>query len=241
MARQFPTGISLNGQRAQNASDPTASTDLATKAYTDNKIDSATVPLVGGVAAAGTNTKASPSNHVHPRYDYTASDHGLMGWSQDVASASSNSTVPAKGTLYLVKIHVPIAGPVTNVLLYVTAAGSGLTTGQNFAGLYSPSGTLLGATADQTSLWSSVGLQTMPLTGGPASVAAGDYYAGFVVNGTTAPGLARGNNQSATMVNVGLSTSTYRAATSTTGVTTSLPATAATPVASAYLWWMALS
>lgn len=171
--------------------------------------------------------------------NWTAADQGLMGWSMDVNAATQNSAVTTAGTLNVVRVHVPTAYLVTNILLAVTSGGSALTTG-NVAGLWNAAGTLIGATSDQTSSWNSSGLKTMALTGGPFTIPAGDYYIGFWVNGTGLPSMARGNNQtSAAFLNAGMG-SAYRTATANTGLTTTAPSLG-TLSASNFSWWMAIS
>ncbi len=207
------------------------------------RVDNSTVPQqVGVIGAAGNATKAAPANHVHPRYEWAAPDHNLLAWSLDVGTAANNSAIAVAGTLYLVRVHLPVQSSVTNVIIYLTSAGVGLTSGQNFAGLYTSAGNLIASTADQTTGWGTTGLKTMALSGGPFSEAAGDYYIGLYANwSATAPSLARGTNIAATFANAGLVSPNFRAATANTGLTTALPATSGSPNASAFLWWVGLS
>lgn len=53
------TGIDLNGQRAQNAADPSTATDLTTKQYVDNKIDGLSYKDEVRVATTGNGTLAT--------------------------------------------------------------------------------------------------------------------------------------------------------------------------------------
>lgn len=154
---------------------------------------------------------------------FTPADHGLLSWNYDPAMCGAGSTGSTAGTVYLMKIKIVNRSTVvTNILMSVTAAGATLTAGQNFAGLYSSSGTLLSATADQSAVWNSTGLKTMALSA-PQTLAVGTYYVAFVSNGTTPPSFMRGADISASGVNAGLTVSTGRFLTGPTAQT-SLPA-----------------
>ena len=159
----------------------------------------------------------------------------------DVTVATANSILPAQGTLYVVRVHVPVAATVRNILAAITNAGSGLRAGQCFAGLWSASGgARVGVTADQSTGWATTGVKTMALTS-TANLAAGDYYIGLYANGTTLPNFARGNNQiGGAFANAGMS-GNFRVATANTGLTTTPPATLGALTASSTAWWLALS
>lgn len=155
--------------------------------------------------------------------DFIAPDHGLLSWNYDPAMCGAGSTGTTAGTVYLMKIKIVNRSTVvTNVLMSVTAAGATLTAGQNFAGLYNSSGTLLSATADQTTAWGTTGLKTMALSA-PQTLAVGNYYVAVVANGTTPPSFMRGADISSSGVNAGLTASTGRFVTGPTAQTT-LPA-----------------
>jgi hypothetical protein len=206
-------------------------------------VDNSSLPLQDAtVATPGNSAKAAPANHAHPRSYWTPSDQGLVTWTMDVMTATANSILPAVGTLYLVRVHVPIAASVTNILAAITNAGSGLKSGQCFAGLWNASsGALVGATADQSANWATTGVKTMALSGGKVNLDAGDYYIGIYANGSTLPNFARGNNQiGGAFANAGLS-GNFRVATANTGLTSSPPATLGTLTAANTSWWLALS
>ena len=190
-------------------------------------------------AATGSGPLAAPYDHVHPKSEWTAQDHGFLTWWADPAILG-NSQTPASGggALQLVRLHLPVAATVSNVVLYITGAPTGLTSGENFAGLYSSSGTLLSATADQTTNWATTGEKPIALVT-PQSCAAGDYYVGWFANGGTLPSFLRGVGNSAG--NVGLSASNARFATGATGLTTSMPSSAGTLTGSSAAFWAALS
>ncbi len=168
------------------------------------------------------------------------SDHNLKAWTFDPALAQSTSA-PATGVLQLGKIKLGAAASVTNIIASVTTVGSGLTSGQNFAGLYNSSGTRIATTADQTSSWAGgTGAKTMALSGGPYTLAAGSYYGALLSVGTTPATFQTGHATSSSTLNIGLTIGRYL--TSGSGLT-SLPSsvTLASASASFRAWWFALS
>lgn len=191
----------------------------------------------GTVSATGTATTAARRDHTHGRYGFTPADHGLITWPYDPSAAPNPTTLPASGTVYVIKVHVPHATSVTNIVTQIYTAGSGLTAGECFAGIYQ-NGTLIGATADQSTAWASAGVKTMAITGGPVSLAAGDAYIAFLFNGTTGPALPVGNGNS--LVNVGLASTAVRYGQANTAVTT-LPSTLGSISGRPTSYWAALS
>src|SRR6185437_9766432 len=146
------------------------------------------------------------------------SDQNLIAWTYDPALQTASST-PTSGVLYLCRINIRQTTTITNLLLCVAAAPSGLTASENSAGLYNSSGTLLSNVGDQTTNWGTTGLKTMGL-GAAQTVAPGIYYLGFLANAsTTTPGFGRSTVQSAGTVNAGTTASTPRWSTFGTGQT----------------------
>lgn len=212
----------------------------ATTAGAGASIDSASLPKKdAAIAATGVSTLAPPADHAHPRTTWGPDDHGLITAVADPA-LMQNSQAPAggAGVLQLVRLHLPVAATITNVCLWVSTGGSGLTSGQCFAGLYTTSGNLLSATADQSTAWTSTGLKSMALSSSQA-LTAGDYYVGFFANGTTLPSFLRGVGSSAG--NLGLSAANARFATAATGNTTSMPPSAGTLTGASAAFWAGLS
>lgn len=174
------------------------------------------------------------SDHIQP------ADHGLLAWNYDVSAANgSNTALATAGTLYVQKVFIPANMSVTNIVIYLAAAGSSLTAGQCFASLYQ-GGTLIGTTADQAASWASTGVKTMALAGGPFSVTAGSAYVALWFNGTTGPAPYRASGTSLFM-NIGLSAATSRWGTADTGRTTTAPGTLGTVAAAGVAYWAALS
>lgn len=195
----------------------------------------ARVGTTAGTVAAGDDTRLR-------RYTQTPPDQGFLAWTGDIYTVPSGSVPTVAGRLEIFRIKHPSGTAVTNVCLGMTSAGSGLTTGQCFAGLWTAAGARVGVTADQSTAWASgLGVKTMALTGGPYSCPAGDYYIGFWYNGTTSPGWMRWSGLGGAYFNVNLTAPNLRVATADTGLTTTSPATLGTQTAAALTWWGALS
>jgi hypothetical protein len=170
---------------------------------------------------------------------FAPADYGWISWAFDPALAVG--AAPSNGVLIVVGLKVSEPTTVTNIVLGVQTAGSGLTTGQNFAMLYSPTGALLSSTADQSTAWASVGAKTMALTSAQP-VGVGIYPVAFYSNATSRPSFIRAGGatasfnvlNTASVTRFAVSTLTY-----TTAPPTSLPALTTTGSANAY--WAALS
>ena len=234
-------GTWVNGQNNFNAISPlTATGDLIYESApgTASRLPgNATVTPMQLTSTGSGSAALSPS--WQRRFDWMPYDHGLITWSFDPATINATAIIPVAGQVNLIKLHVPAATTVTNVLFSISTAGSGLTSGQNFAALYNSAGSLLSATADQSSVWNSTGVKVMPLSAAQA-VIAGDYYLAFYSNGTTLPTLRAGGN-AASIANANLSLANSRFATADTGRTTAMPATLAAFAATAISWFGALS
>ncbi|MEV1096491.1 hypothetical protein AB0I87_13600 [Streptomyces sp. NPDC049952] len=170
-------------------------------------------------------------------------DQGLISWSFD-PSAAVNFSAPLGGSVYLVKVILRRAATISKVVLHTVAAGSGLTANQNYAGLYTTSGTRVGVTASQSSAWTTANnTLSMALTAS-YSASAGAYYVAFVANGSVRPGFVSGSNlgTARTAGNANLTSSGYRyciGATGQTSLPTNISISSATPDANAY--WAGLA
>lgn len=170
-------------------------------------------------------------------------DQGLDGWSFDPATNVATSVLPT-ATITWIKIPVRASAtsPVTisNIGITVTTAGATLTVGQNFAGIYSSTGTLLGTTADQAVNWQSTGFKDMALTVPQVISTDTDIYVALLCRGTTGPTLARGANVAVgpEMLNWNQTAATARYSSLATAATT-LPASVvlSTRTLSATAWW----
>jgi hypothetical protein len=167
------------------------------------------------------------------------SDISYMAWSFDPLMADA-ATAPTLGDIQLVRMVLRSPQTISNIVVSVGTAGTTLTAGQNFAGLYNASGTRVALTADQTTPWGSTGVKTMALTA-PYVAAAGHYYVAFVTNGIAPPMFGAKTNLGATLINGASPANSYRFATNGTG--TALPATLtlASNVAADEALWVALT
>lgn len=168
-------------------------------------------------------------------------DHGLAGWTFDPADVQGATILPTAGRLELARFRA--SGPlITNILATVTVAGGTLTSGRNFAALYTDAGALLAATADQTTAWGSTGVKTMALSAAQAVTPGAFYRVGVFSNGTTLPTFTRASVAfNAAALNPGQSAPTLRYSSADTGLTTAMPANLGAQTAQATAWWFGLS
>jgi len=162
-------------------------------------------------------------------------DLGLAAWSYDPAVASGTGTkmgttgTAGAGVLQLIKIPLRAAKTITNVRLYLSAAGSGLTSNQNYVGVYSASGALFATSGGQASKWNNgpAGIVDAALQGGPFTVggpgSGGFIWVAILWNGTTAPTFLRTGNLDPGCANGTLSAAQSRYGSVLSGLT-SLPA-----------------
>jgi hypothetical protein len=151
----------------------------------------------------------------------TAVDMGYKSWAYDTAAAST-PLITSTGTIYLIRLQCRRPETWTNRHLGITTAGSTLTSGQNFVGLYSSSGTRVAVSADITSTFAgTAGEKTIPFAT-PASVTPGFYWGAILCNGSTPVTLVRGAGSVADLGNAVVGASGRRFGTIGTG--TSLPA-----------------
>jgi hypothetical protein len=166
------------------------------------------------------------------------SDQGLIGWSFDPTSVSTGAVITS-GTMFTAKIPIRQTSMVTNIVLYISTAGSGLTAGQSFATLYQ-NNVLLGVTADQSGSWNSTGLKTMAVVGGPYVANPGFIEVGFWSVGTTPPAVARAATFLSQPANAGITGTNGRFCTTHSALTTTAP----NPISARSLglpWWAAVS
>ncbi|MEU6635701.1 hypothetical protein [Streptomyces rochei] len=207
-----------------------------------------------GVAALDSGTKVPTSQIPDLTSTYLAfedswgnqwgpADQGLRAWSFD-PSLAGFSSAPVGGSVYLIRVKLRKATTISKIVLMTVVAGSGLTANQNYAGLYTSSGTRVAVTANQSSAWTTANnTLSMSLTSS-YSAAAGDYYVAFVSNGSTRPGFVCATTLGATRTpgNANLSSGGYRyciGATGQTSLPSSLSIASATPDANAY--WVGLA
>lgn len=149
---------------------------------------------------------------------FKPNDQSFAAWAYDPALIV-NSHATTSGTMYLIKQQIAADTSVTKLQYYVSVVASSVTSGQNFAGLYSSSGTLLQSVGIDSDL-TSTGLKTATITS--QALTAGSYvWVALLFNAGAAPNIGRmgGLANIATVVNANLLASQYRFATSGTGQT----------------------
>ncbi|MFS4103750.1 CHAP domain-containing protein [Streptomyces sp. PD-S100-1] len=165
--------------------------------------------------------------------EFGPADHGLVAWTMNPASCTPSGTTLSAGVIYFLEVILRSSATISSLCAVIGTAGSGLTSGQCLAGLYTASGTRVGVTADMSTTWNSAGDKTMALTSS-YSAAAGKYYVALLFAGTTSPTFACGSTlgNAFTPGNAHLTSGSYRFCRSASGQT-SLPAsytmTSATP------------
>lgn len=138
-------------------------------------------------------------------------DYGLISWSIDPSQAA-NSQVLTSGTIHMVGIKVRSATNLTNAVIVVSTAGSGLTAGQNLVAVYDSLGNRVAQSADQTANWGTTGTKVVPMTGGPVSIPAGTYYVSVLSAGTTPISMPRETSLAANPLNLNLTIGNARGA-----------------------------
>lgn len=219
-----------------------------------------TVTLNGTVAINGSGASVGGSAANDLNSAETPSSMGLLAWDfpYAMAAAGSSSTGSAAvtgGSLYLAKLVLAAGTVVTNLWFRIATAASSITTGQNFGGLYSASGTLLATSADLSTV---IGTNTGPIQAALTSAytisTSGTYYAGFFFNASvTEPVLGCFSNQNTVTTgaqNFGSSTTfgntaaKFPFAINTTGNTTALPTSltmSSNTATGAYAYWVGVN
>jgi hypothetical protein len=213
--------VDSNGKHSWGSGSGAADTDLyrsgAGLLATDTALSVGTSLTVDGTALSN----AQPG------------DLGLLAWSWDPGAAQGSGTIlgaggtAGAGVLNLIKI--PLYGQsisTTGLRLYGIANGSGLTSAENWAYLFTSSGTFIAATADQTTNWgTSAGGATVDANwaSGPFTVSGAFCWAALAYNGTTGPSFLRGSNLTAAMANGKLTNATSRYGSILTGITGNTP------------------
>ncbi|MER5875467.1 hypothetical protein ABT119_06000 [Streptomyces sp. NPDC001910] len=155
------------------------------------------------------------------RPDFTPEDHGLLTWTADPGVISGSGFVLTSGQVYLSKLKIVNRSTIVSTIVYlVSTAGTSLTSGQCFVGLYDSNGTRLATSADQATAMASTGTKTAAIT--PQTLAVGTYYVAFLAVSTgTAPNVA-GAAGNTSVTNINLATAASRSLTTAAG-NTSLP------------------
>lgn len=232
------SGSTLQGGVTANIQDNGSISPSIVNAWPNSGSNSYSSVALTNVAGYSLNGVPVPGNV------WQSSDHNLVAWAYDPAlSVNGGTALSGSGVLHLIKVILRYPATINNVLYQINTAASGLTSGENFVGIYDSTGTRRAVSADLSATWTSTGFYTTAMTAS-YSAPAGTYYIAFVVNGTTGPSLARMNGLAgaSSAINVGLTAANYRYATNGTG-NTSLPAsiTLSSNAQDSIAWWAALS
>lgn len=133
--------------------------------------------------------------------------NGLLWWAFDPAMVVSPSLALTSGTVTYSKITICATTVVSNIVLYLTAGGSTLTSGQNLVGIYDSSGVRQALSADQSASWTTTGTKTISV--GPVTLHPGDYYIAILSNGTSP--ISINSSASNASMNAGITSAPYRA------------------------------
>lgn len=166
-------------------------------------------------------------------YSYTVPAAGNLGYTGVIAETiprelcpEVNTTGPATGVLYLQAIFLTAGQVINSIDLWSATTAAGTPTNQ-LAGLYDLNRNLLATSSNlTTTAWAANSRQVFPLTAAFRVPSTGLYYIGFFTTATTVPTLKGGTGRTGGQLNA-LAPST--GGTSTTGLTTALPVTAAAP------------
>lgn len=170
------------------------------------------------------------------RYDSTTSAEWLLDGSPGSfrtanmaqMDCTTDLTALATGVMTTVALPLQAGDTVTNITVKSGATAAGTPTAYWFA-LYSPAGALLAQTADQTSTaWAANTVKTLALATAQNVTAAGVYYVGLMVTATTPPTLI-GKTVGIAGAAASILSSKVLAQTSGSTLTTTAPATIATP------------
>lgn len=180
------------------------------------------------------------------RYSNTPPDHNYLAWTYDPALTSGDTASVGNGIFLLNKIWVPKTISVTNVVLGVGTINGTPVSSQNFVGLFTSAGVLVGVSADQGAAWGSTGVKVAALASGPFTVTGGPgvwVYTCVLQNATTGARFYRAGGAGGAIANAGLAAANgFRAATLLTGQTTITgPITIANAAANISTIWTALS
>lgn len=147
----------------------------------------------GADGVSGALSVYEPQNHVST----------WQAWTIDPRLVQPNSNL-SNQSLYFYRVRKPVTGPITNMITYISTAGSSLTSA--YLGVYSQAGVLLGQTANSTTTFQSTGLKSVPLTAPTSSIAAGTmiYLSMLFASGTTVPAMYYFSG-SGILANIGLS------------------------------------
>lgn len=149
-----------------------------------------------------------------------------------------NTALLSSGRLSLQAIYLP-AGVTINSISFWSATTAGATLTNQLFGLFDSSYNLLRSSVNDTSTaWAANSRKTLALTSAFTTTYSGIHYLGIMVAATTVPTIKGNTAKTNGALNAGAPT---MGGTSTTGLTTALPATAAAPGTVTTSFWGCVS
>lgn len=149
-----------------------------------------------------------------------------------------NTSLLSTGCLSLAAIYIPSGTVVSSISFWSATTAAGTPTNQLF-GLYDSSLNLLrSSTNDTTTAWAANSKKTLALTSTFTTTYSGIHYLGLMVTATTVPTIKGNTAKTNGALNAAAPS---MGGTSTTGLTTALPATAAAPATVTTSFWGCIS
>lgn len=176
--------------------------------------------------------------------DWSAADSGQIARTYDPAGCTV-AVAPVSGTVFLMGIMVRTAATTAGVVMAQAGAGTLMTVGRNFLGLYDSTGTQVAVSPDLSVTWQTANQLVNPGWVTPAALTPGLYWIGLLANSTgVLPTFRTTMSSSASWglsVNAGLTAATSRVTTNGSGATvlppSFTPSANGVPVVS---WWAAI-
>ena len=207
-----------------------------------------TLNLLNGTSLLAAAHNGSSGGHPAAyAYAYdTPSRHGYVEWNYppDLAGTAAGVAMVA-GTVYGMRVDVQAGQIISNIVVSIGTAGSGLTAGQCIASVIDgTTGTELARTGDLSTLLTGTGPTPLPLTASFTPTAAQKIAVMLLANGSGMPLLVRSSSTGVSTPNGGLNaTSPRRYFTAGTGQT-SMPSSftmSSTVTTGAFTFWVGLS
>jgi hypothetical protein len=149
-----------------------------------------------------------------------------------------NTSLLSTGRLSLQAIYLPAGTVVSSISFWSATTAAGTPTNQLF-GLFDSSRNLLRSSVnDTTTAWAANSLKTLALTSTFTTTYSGIHYLGLMVTATTVPTIKGNTAKTNGALNAAAPS---MGGTSTTGLTTALPATAAAPATVTTSFWGCVS
>lgn len=191
-------------------------------------------PSVNGGGSGGGAASSTAS--------WQPTDSGLLSWTVDPVYATV-AAAPASGVVNLFAMRVRAAAISQGIIMAQAAAGTIMTSGQNFLALYNSAGVQVAITADLSTIFATANQLVNPNWVVPPALTAGFYWGCLLVNSTGTIPTFRTTMSSSTSYNLSvaanLTPATYRYAVNGTGT---VPPASFTPASnlSSFGWWAAL-